>query len=804
MGWRGQVAAMALAALGAVGCGGAAGVGQSADALDSASGPGAPSTTAWIKTYGATADLYFRAVASAPNGNAVISQQIDLPGQEPQFTLREVDSAGNPVWSVVENELGTADHKLETDAAGDVYAQTECMSPECGDYGPTYLYKYDPQGVVLWHATFNPSAADFALDGDGNAVVATDYRDRKSMLEKLGPDGSVLWTRTFDALADDSHFETLGMAIEPDGGFTIAALVDGTYVIDGQTLSGSGSANYFLQFDANGALRWAYRFASPWQNVVGLETTSAGTIVALVNVDQSGMSFAGTALQPNTFNLLVMERDGTPRFARQVLPDAVGSARMGVDPQGQVTVGYARSDGTGYGLIELDLANQLLWTSEESITPNDPSQPTSLYVGGLAVRPDHSVLVFGGIAGATFSGQQPGDHQQAYLSAVNNGAVPVAYDDFNRSGGLGSGWTVADGSWSDDGEAAWAGSQAYAVSTTEAPGDLAVSVIVEPNGSSYLGVIARANPSAADRDHYAAYVGPDGHVGLARRNGWSYTTLAEGPAVDSSAHRIVLAVRGTDPVQLSVAVDGKQELQFTDSSADRLTSGPAGIFDYNGSGGAFDDFWIQPLAGSSASGTGGGTGGSSGSGPLVAVAQFDGSSGQGTAPDTEDLDGTGSYSTDPNVWITACHWDFGDGSSANDCWVEHTYQTAGTYHPTLTVTGSDGSTASASLAVTVSASSTSGTSAGSSSVVAVAHFDGSTGQGTAPDVEDLDGTGSYSNDPNVWITTCQWDFGDGASSNDCWVEHTYQTAGTYHPKLTVTGSDGSTSSASLEVDVTAG
>ena len=63
--------------------------------------------------------------------------------------------------------------------------------------------------------------------------------------------------------------------------------------------------------------------------------------------------------------------------------------------------------------------------------------------------------------------------------------------------------------------------------------------------------------------------------------------------------------------------------------------------------------------------------------------------------------------------------------------------------------------------------------------MAVARFDGSSGTGPAPDTEALDGTLSYSKNPDVWIDGCHWDFGDGASSDACWVEHVYRTPGDY-------------------------
>jgi hypothetical protein len=180
----------------------------------------------------------------------------------------------------------------------------------------------------------------------------------------------------------------------------------------------------------------------------------------------------------------------------------------------------------------------------------------------------------------------------------------------------------------------------------------------------------------------------------------------------------------------------------------------------------------------------------------VPVVRFDGSDGQGVAPDTEDLDGTESHSTCADHWIAACHWDFGDGSSTAACWAEHVYTVPGSYTAKFTATDNVGTTGSATLIINVTAPGS------GQNIVAVARFDGSDGTGTAPDTEDLDGTLSYSKDPNVWIDGCHWDFGDGSASDACWAEHVYQTPGDYVARFTAHGSDGETASTTLAIHVT--
>ncbi|MBS2028649.1 MAG: PKD domain-containing protein [Deltaproteobacteria bacterium] len=234
---------------------------------------------------------------------------------------------------------------------------------------------------------------------------------------------------------------------------------------------------------------------------------------------------------------------------------------------------------------------------------------------------------------------------------------------------------------------------------------------------------------------------------------------------------------------------------------------------------------------------------------VVAVAVFDGSTGTGPAPDTEYFDGTRSYSTDPNHWIASIHWDWGDGQSSNTDWTTHKFVNPGTYTVTMTATNDVGQTGTATLTVHVtgttttastttsgssssttagssgSSSSTTGSSSSSSStatasssssssstgsttgggtsdVVAVAVFDGSVGQGAAPDTEDFDGTRSHTTNANNWIASIQWNFGDGSTSNADWVSHVFKNAGTYTVVMTATDNTGQKGTATLTVHVT--
>lgn len=132
-------------------------------------------------------------------------------------------------------------------------------------------------------------------------------------------------------------------------------------------------------------------------------------------------------------------------------------------------------------------------------------------------------------------------------------------------------------------------------------------------------------------------------------------------------------------------------------------------------------------------------------------------------------------------------WDFGDGSTGSGEFPSHTYEVAGTYPVTLTVTDKFGTTGTTNQAVTVPCVPVNSPPVASftySSTDLICKFDGS---------------GSYDTDGS--ISTYDWAFGDGSTDSGAIVSHTYQEAGTYPVTLTVTDNEGATDTDTQEVTV---
>jgi PKD repeat protein len=124
--------------------------------------------------------------------------------------------------------------------------------------------------------------------------------------------------------------------------------------------------------------------------------------------------------------------------------------------------------------------------------------------------------------------------------------------------------------------------------------------------------------------------------------------------------------------------------------------------------------------------------------------------------------------------ITGWSWDFGDGATSDAQNPTHTYNNAGSYTARLTVTGPDGSDTK-TQSITVSAP----------TPAPVARFSASPLSGVAPLLVTFTDTSTGT------ITGWSWDFGDGATSTVKSPTHTYNKAGSYTARLTVTGPGGS-------------
>lgn len=144
--------------------------------------------------------------------------------------------------------------------------------------------------------------------------------------------------------------------------------------------------------------------------------------------------------------------------------------------------------------------------------------------------------------------------------------------------------------------------------------------------------------------------------------------------------------------------------------------------------------------------------------------------------------------TDPDGTIDSCKWTFGDGSSSLEMNTTHTFD-YGTYNVTLNVTDNNGKTTTKQVTITVNNHPPSVTASANPT------------SGKAPLEVSFTCSGT---DQDGNITSYEWDFGDGSTSNSQNTTHTFQQESTtYIVTLTATDNDGATTEETISVTTAA-
>ncbi|MDW0141150.1 MAG: PKD domain-containing protein, partial [Nitrososphaeraceae archaeon] len=167
---------------------------------------------------------------------------------------------------------------------------------------------------------------------------------------------------------------------------------------------------------------------------------------------------------------------------------------------------------------------------------------------------------------------------------------------------------------------------------------------------------------------------------------------------------------------------------------------------------------------------------------------------QGVVPATFEFQANLTGGTEPYTYV----WNFGDGSEeSNEQTVSHTFEEAGTYNITLTVTDSEDQTASDSIEITVEeAAAPSPPTTITEPLTAEIISNGT--QGVAPATFEFQANLTGGTEPYTYV----WDFDDDSEESDEQnVVHTFEEAGTYNITLTVTDSEDQTASDSIEITV---
>ncbi len=166
---------------------------------------------------------------------------------------------------------------------------------------------------------------------------------------------------------------------------------------------------------------------------------------------------------------------------------------------------------------------------------------------------------------------------------------------------------------------------------------------------------------------------------------------------------------------------------------------------------------------------------------------------EGSVPFTLMVDGSASAGL-----VDSYSWDFGEGNDVSGAVQSHTYQNAGTYSVTLTVSDGSGGTDMERITITAIEQEILPPEPPSDPIAKVSS---SNTVGEAPLTVSFDGSASII-DPEL-TATYKWDFGDGSFGSGMSVSHEYLNPTTCQAMLTVTDSRGAESQAIIPVVVSA-
>ncbi|MBW3011787.1 PKD domain-containing protein [Candidatus Woesearchaeota archaeon] len=148
---------------------------------------------------------------------------------------------------------------------------------------------------------------------------------------------------------------------------------------------------------------------------------------------------------------------------------------------------------------------------------------------------------------------------------------------------------------------------------------------------------------------------------------------------------------------------------------------------------------------------------------------------------------------DPEGDMLTYHWEFGDGSTSNVQNPVHTYTALGQYTAKVTVEDTAGNTGTDNVEIEVVYEHDDDFNIPPTAIASANPL-----EGWAPLTVSFVGIGI---DPDGYIVSYHWNFGDGTTSNMQNPIHTYVNMGAYEAVLTVTDDDGATGSDSVTIVV---
>jgi PKD repeat protein len=596
-----------------------------------------------------------------------------------------------------------------------------------------WLFKIDGSGNVVWQKTYAAGSSVYSgayATSDGGFAVegytGAGFGLNSLWLAKLNDQGAVQWQKSY-AGSDATLFYAAPLT---DGGFLVAG--------PSFSLTTMSSTLKVLRLDASGNITWQKEFS-----------TEGAFIAFPMQLTDGSLLLDGTIVDPNTndldFAIMKLSATGTVQWAKRiggaqneagglVIPTSDGGYLL----QGETLSAGAGGGADGYGdivLIKLSSAGAVQWEKTYGGAGDEYAFGTQTSEGGFLLSGatnstgagKYDVLVMKLDASGNVTWQKTyggGEDEDGFAMLDPTGGYLVECTTKSFGGGQEDLWLLK---LDTSGNVQW--QHAYGGPADERGEAMRLSdnsILLSGSTESY---------GAGSDDTWAAKLDSNGTMG-------SSCPFIHNTTVTPANASLTVASANLPATDLNLTVQNSS-----------VTAGNMTVTTGQTSVTGVDVCTATPAFTATASADV-----TSGASPLTVA--FTGSASNGTPP----------YSYG---------WSFGDGGSSTSQNPSHTYNMAGTYTVTLTVTDATSATAvdsHLSIAVssgggcTISCSATVPSTGTTGSPVSFAATASTSGCGTQP---------SY-----------LWSFGDGVTSMQQNPSHAYAADGTYTWSLVVTAGTG--------------
>ena len=287
-------------------------------------------------------------VATMPESHSLYDLYVDPTSERLYATGPKVDGPQNAEWDA---------YAFDSDGGGETLIDS-CQQLECS----VKVLAANSQGDrVVLHST--------PVSGVESAIEAV-----------VTPSDGSAW---FVA----APFQVSGAALDPDRNvILVGTSAGGTF--NGETLPAGPT---IMKFAPDGTLLWIQQ-VSGTGSLESVGISAIGTVVALGALD-SGGSIGGTSLSSGLM-LVVVEADGSLRWAKNVPGAERAQKWLAVDPEGKAAV-MVRTD-CGFDVTFHNLAGDFLWS--RSFTGKDCS--TDWLLGKALAFSGHDLVLGGDYSGS--------------------------------------------------------------------------------------------------------------------------------------------------------------------------------------------------------------------------------------------------------------------------------------------------------------------------------------------------------------------------------------------------------------------